>query len=290
MKILNYIKPLFCGAAMLLSFASYGQLVPLDASVLFNGSFAGEAEALRLNTFFSYVHENDYSEVNSIVSLDKFLPGIKSGIGVIIGGSTSVYDPNPQRWKENNFHIRGAVAPKFSIKGKYTISPSLDFGYGRSDVKYNLRPQDNRQTNRLFSRVGLLFNTNKYYVGYSTLLISHHWDNKEKSLFNGFGYISILQAGYTFQRSTKSKFSFTPQIAFVIHEYKRTNWTDFVFPGLINFTFRYDKYIAGINNTGFHLGLQTEKLRVMVSNNPFLFDQVFANGNLSLRYIFKGYF
>lgn len=95
--------------------------------------------------------------------------------------------------------------------------------------------------------------------------------------------------GYTFQRSSESKFSFTPQLLLSIDKFNssaplRIHFEDFIL------NFRYKQFIWGFNNRGIHVGWQTDKLRLMLTNglgigvgkNNFSYT-----GNLSFLYVFN---
>lgn len=226
MKIFKLIKPALFGAAILWSIASNGQ-GPLDVPVgvmpmKFNSSFAGETDALRLNTAFSYFYmkepssmgrETTHHSLGYQASLDKFIPAIKSGIGFAVGNGSyqnrDSYLGEDDISRRYHFFIGAAIAPKFSIKGKYTLSPSLNIGF--SKVRYSdisELSQENSHDNQLSSSLGLLFNTQKYYVGSSFHLFSHRWFSGLKPLFLSPRFAFNLQAGYSFQRSQDSKFSF----------------------------------------------------------------------------------
>ena len=239
-------------------------------------------------------------EMGFHASYDQFIPALRSGIGVSVNNGSSSFS-----WEDyggtgvnysTTFNYSGltlAIAPKFSIKGKYTLSPSIDFSYGYGKAETKLPEVSGLvdlegQHMWVESRLGLLFNTSKYYAGLSTTILDQHfYDNQRYRLLNSF--ITYFQAGYTFQKSATSRFSFTPQVAYRISANESTPFTEYILhSGAANFTFRYDSYIAGFSNTGIHLGLQTKKLRVMLSNNPFRSkNKFYENGNLSFRYIFR---
>lgn len=239
----------------------------------FNSSFAGEAESPRLNTNISFQGLGTPSEHDFRVwsSYDQFIPAIRSGIGV-----SSYYS---SRAFESGFFLSGsnqtlssesqgygfalAVAPKFSLKGKYTLSPSLDFSYGSFSFSQNHWPGINGSQEgngfNIRSRAAILFNTHKWYVGYSVDLLAHRdirYSNPVAFSDVRGRFNSYWQFGYTFQRSSESKFSFTPQLLF------RTGDAEY-FPierrfryfaiTALNLTFRYQKVIWGFNNAGFHV-------------------------------------
>jgi hypothetical protein len=115
------------------------------------------------------------------------------------------------------------------------------------------------------------------------------------------GFESYLQAGYTFQKNSDSKFSFTPQ---VVIEIGKSDFEKRIFYGLAgyNFNFRYSQFIWGLNDGGvlfrgekhlltmggIHVGWQSDRFRVMLTNsysdNRYT-QQGKYTGNLSFRYI-----
>lgn len=294
----------------------YGQgitNVPLGVMPMqFNSSFAGEADGPRLSTAFTYDFGSGPDFMKSLAfsyhtSYDQFIPALRSGIGISVHRGTvvdeiqwSTADPSDIRKVAfNSNRVSLAVAPKFSIDGKYTISPSVGLSYGRGNTEANFpslmgplghaRDYPPGQHQWLDSRLGLLFNTSKYYIGYSAYIVNRHYFNNENSGLLSGKFISYLQAGYTFQKNADSKFSFTSQVAYRIGASKGLSVSQYIFDTGLNLTFRYDKYLAGLNNTGIHLGWQNRKLRIISTTNPFAYggSRFFAVGNLSFRYIFK---
>jgi hypothetical protein len=153
------------------------------------------------------------------------------------------------------------------------------------------------------SRAGILFNTNKFYIGYSVHLIDHYKRGYKNDTINFSqsgrvnNFTSYLQLGYTFRRSATSDFSFTPQLAlfigtnslFSLPDGPRRLW-DYFSPEALNLTFRYKKVIWGLNNTGVHVGYQSDRIKIMLSSIVGLAGR---NGqgytaNLSSRYVFMG--
>ena len=316
MNLLPYFKAGFIWCGIFLSFSCYGQFglssnIPLGVMPMeHNPSFAGQAGTPRLSTNFNYQGtgrlflRDKHDLFSTHISFDHFVPAIASGIGI----STSYYGNNSDFLEGGGYDISLAIAPKISIKGKYTLSPSIDISYGSLHSTYNFGRnysyeliQDYEQE-FIGSRVGILFNTNRYYIGLSFFAYNK---NDHTIYYNGIRsnmnlnakkHLGALQFGYSFQKSPESKFSFTPQIAINIIEDNYLPNERSIGPELyFNFTFRYNKYIAGVSNAGFHIGLQTEKLRLMLSNNFNLFqfgpnNQFFGDGptsNLSLRYVFQ---
>ena len=146
------------------------------------------------------------------------------------------------------------------------------------------------------SRAAILFNTQKWYVGYSVDLFTHREIRYSSADFGANlnrRFNSYWQFGYTFQRSSESKFSFTPQLLFRTGDgrvfsgdrgFAYFNFTAF------NLNFRYQKVIWGVNNAGFHVGWQTKPMRIMLSSGfeNGGFSGRYYVGNLSFRYVFKG--
>jgi hypothetical protein len=275
----------------------------------YNPAFAGEAGGPRFSSNFGLnadgsIRDNSYA---FNISYDQFIPAIRSGIG-FSGGFFST--SSNRFFSSSGYSVALAVAPKFSLKGKYTVSPSLDLSYGAADQIFKNRPNatGDQQINgfNLQSRAGLLVNTRKWYVGYAVeipLRNAYRYrgfddlvipPSSDTTLSVTKRFTSYWQFGYTFQRSSESKFSFTPQIVF------QTGWDsysifgpDYGFkyfsPVAINLNFRYNKFIWGINNTGVHLGWQTDRVRVMMSNG-FSWGGYAGGvylGNLTFRYMLK---
>jgi hypothetical protein len=144
------------------------------------------------------------------------------------------------------------------------------------------------------SRAGLLVNTNKFYAGYAVHLFDRRLKNSTPDLgiyAQYYSFRSYLQTGYTFQKSAASRFSFTPQLVLSV---TKLRYEPRLRMGVeaVNLTFRYKQFIWGVNNQGLHLGWQTDRFRLMLTNN-YGFKSGYGNsldgyryeGNLSFRYI-----
>lgn len=302
MSVFVKIKTSIIWAGILLSFACFGQInVPLGVLPMqYNSSFAGANGGPRISSSASYARY--FSSQNNFFGLytayDQFIPSIRSGIGITAGFGGQ----NMRQWdiwpaRNPRYHsLSLAVAPKFSIKGKYTISPSVDFTYNSARNLLHVSNIDSVTTitensnHTLQSRAGLLFNTGKYYIGYSVNLIGKtSFSDTTPSFSWGLTkrYRSYLQMGYTFGRSS-SKFSFTPQLVLQISDgwYARR-----LRMGLeaINLTFRYKQFIWGLNNHGVHVGWQTERIRLMATTGVSFItrnrDYNSFSGNISFRYL-----
>jgi hypothetical protein len=303
------------GFGILVSFASFGQEsanVPLGALPMqYNPSFAGQVGSPRVSSNFRYWLSDDFTNrsrnYEGITSYDQFIPAIRGGIGFTASYWNSKYNSgssgNPDYYfnsTASGASLTMAIAPKLSLKGKYTLSPSLDFTYGMGDIAQstNMVPfasfEKNGKTYSISSRVGVLFNTNKLYVGYSVYLMNRSLRKSVIQVQDGpfsYDFRSYLQTGYTFQRSTESKFSFTPQLVFRL---TKTTYESKVRFGLesFNLNFRYKQIIWGVNNQGLHIGWQTDRIRLMLTNNYGLHtggssgrDGFKYAANLSFRYM-----
>ena len=265
----------------------FSQSPPLGVLPMrFNSSFAGSIGNSRLVSDFSFQNKNDTYPSNGFglnLSYDNYIPSIRSGIGITTSGYSSRSTYNEEKVKHQSANVTVVIAPKYSIKGKYTISPSLDFSYINiySDVLSYYYPSWNYGTHTgISSRFGLLFNARNYYIGYSIRIFR---SDGLKYLYRNY-FSSILQVGFTFQKSENSKFSFTPQLALPI-----TDDSDYLlFWPAYNLSFRFNKYIIGLIGyyyipNGIQLGWQNMGWRFLLSNE---FGDTYR-ANLSMRYIFN---
>ncbi len=302
------LKSSLVWAGILLPFASRAQDVPLGALPMqFNSSFAGEAESPRLNANTRFDGSGTtFGRLLTISnSYDQFVPALRSGVGVSSYYSkqdkTFSFSGQTSSFEGYNYGFAVAVAPKFSLKGKYTISPSLDFSYSSFRSSYDnywptfTNERQNASGFSIQSRVAILFNTQKWYAGYSVDLFQYgetHYSIPVTFPNAGRQFNSYWQFGYTFQRSSESKFSFTPQLLFRTGYDTPSYGNQFLYFRFtaFNLNFRYQKVIWGISNAGFHVGWQTKPLRIMLSSrfeNGDFSGRSYI-GNLSFRYVFKG--
>lgn len=296
MEIKNKVNACIICCCIFWSFTCFGQTdrenIPLGALPMqYNPSFAGEAGAGRISTSTFYYGLNNNlnfsrEQYGFYTSYDQFISPIGTGIGITAGFYGSKGDSRLNFHNRNYSYLSLAIAPKISIKGKYTLSPSLEFS-GTSGTFYEWENGFyNLWNNRLSSKAGILFNTQKYYIGYSVYILDQAKRTAGNSYHRKNRFISYLQLGYTFQRSSDSKFSITPQIVVSLSE-KSQSELDVVEIAAVNLNFRYKQYMAGLNNTGFHLGIQKEKLRIMFSSRLGLSTSYEPySGNLSFRYVF----
>lgn len=296
--MLRLFKTGFFWAGFLCLNFCYGQHsdIPLSALPMqYNSSFAGQADQLRFssNYFLSrYRPRIDSYQSGFFASFDQFVPAIRSGIGFNAGYMySSLHDrpPYPNIEVPSVYNIGLAIAPKFSIKGKVTISPSLDFNY-------NYHKSTNWEIREYQSRVGLLVNTAKGYIGFTANLYNEPEVDKvtDKSLLDYYLYDKnrykfSFQIGYTLQISSESKFSVTPQLVIPINYYIHWNrQKEFIISKFI-LNFRFKKFLFGASDVGVHAGWQTDRLRIIGSYNMELLqkrrgEEIF---NLSFRYTLK---
>lgn len=270
----------------------------------YNSSFAGSAGKSRISSSVSFNKWKDgtsnSSGFNMYASYDSFLPRLRSGIGIEV---TSYRYSSSTDLDSIEYHSSGkgsglsfVIAPKLSIKGKYTLSPSLRIGYYNSHFDYfendpNWEPETYVKTglhHRLSSGVGLLFNTERYYIGYSVDLFSGEFGEIKLNSF-----YSDLQFGYTFQRDEQSKFSFTPQLRVEIRSKNESDQHNVSKPSY-NLGLRYGQLLVSIFSsnefkpTGFQIGWQKDGWRI-VSSNEFDLNKYYNRyyPSLSVRYIFN---
>ncbi len=164
------------------SFAAYGQQtlnLPLGALPMqYNGSFAGEAGSPRFSSNVGLIAGRTFygRGYHLSASYDQFVPVLRCGIGVMAYTrqyTNPLYDYNGQGFS-------AAVAPKISLGGKWTLSPSLDVEFtagrtpARNPVIHNSAVNVTGYNSKWWrSRAGLLFNTNKFYIGYSVVVADH---------------------------------------------------------------------------------------------------------------------
>jgi hypothetical protein len=282
--------------------------LPLGALPMqYNGSFAGETGSPRISSNFGFGEGIGYRRggyyrgaYNQHISYDQFVPALSTGIGV--GVQTGQYVRPLYTQALKGFSV--AVAPKISLNGKYTLSPSLSLEHvavhappGNLVINDTTVVRYGYDSRSWVGRAGFLFNTSTFYIGYSVDILNN-WDFNYGNGLQGSRRLdrfnSYLQLGYTFRRSPESHFSITPQVAFYMGQgggvYRNTgdrfgiHW----FQGY-NVTFRYKQFLWGVNNMGLHAGWQHRRIKLMATN-AISFEGGFHwhhAANLSLRYVFR---
>jgi hypothetical protein len=136
MNVLTIFKSGFIWCGILLSFSCFAQFgnergtIPLGVLPMqYNGSFAGETGSARCSSNLGYTYYHPGSHFNTAISYDQFIPTIRTGIGVTVGTGRMQSGETIFNYSTKDKGISLAIAPKLSIKGKFTISPSLDFTY-----------------------------------------------------------------------------------------------------------------------------------------------------------------
>lgn len=315
-RVFLLILLLNCSVTSNLSAQQLGGIIGL-MPMQYNSSFAGNTGGTRISLLTQATKQNKlWSDKygGMAVSYDKFIPAIGSGLGVYVSGFSGRGGYKEESSVSSSSFETGIVlAPKLSIRGKYTLSPSIALQYnhmnymeGESSIvnviydtiskTYNVEQKYNEYYLKtdLFKLSGsLLFNSQKFYAG-----ISYHYplnkrfeSGKQMGRFyneyeqnNKFWY---LQTGYRFQKRDNSKFSFNPQLLLGWFYVDKLKYNEFILD--LNLTARYKKVIFGLAggmNSGLQalLGYQNDRFRITYSQN-FLFTKQFYMGELSLRYI-----
>lgn len=224
-------------------------------------SFAGNANQSRISSYSTYQSIMSSKVFSQTLSYDDFLPKLSTGFGI---------KAEYQNFKAGDFYSSSImkaeliVAPKISIKGKYTISPGFALTYAKQSFETDTSVSSffigDTTISNFNYKASLLFNSKKFYAGYT-------WEISPLNLVlgysSGFFHHHYIQAGYTYQRSEESKFAFTPQVLLKFHF-----WNDKVNRFLqlvptLNLNFRYEQFLGGIGNRHIMLGWQNDKLKVM---------------------------
>lgn len=269
-------------AFLLLILKVQAQEVPVPVGALptqYNGGFAGEAGSFRVANF-SYLkyyrygysgYEGSSSVTGTFISADHFLKKLSSGVALTAGleGDGPSY---------KGVFTSVAISPKFSFNGKYTIAPFANFSFRRSEVNGILNNYDVKDYNL---STGFLINSGKAYMGISADILRNADFNVHGGTYHGnqdrLRFLTemkyTLQAGYTFQGTPESNFSFTPQLVISYERFKgvdyqtrQTRRWSYITLVDINLMFRYQKFVSGISSTGIVLGYQTNKFKVLLTN------------------------
>ncbi|MDO1449143.1 hypothetical protein Q0590_22895 [Rhodocytophaga aerolata] len=176
-KLLTFVV---LSAGILLSQPTFGQGwadIPLGAMPMqYNPSFAGQMGGPRISSSMGYdvlkfaytaAPESRKRSYSLYTSYDQFISAIRSGIGITAGverdkNSFNSIDINNkhvrQDMTERSRFLSVAVAPKLSIHGKYTLSPSVDIAYAtfRSHtIHYPDYPADSGRRDIKFYKPGV---------------------------------------------------------------------------------------------------------------------------------------
>jgi hypothetical protein len=319
------IKRLFIGLAFLYSIHAFAQQPPIGVlPTFYNCGFAGEAGSPRIAAYSyltAYRGNSQLPLYGNYVSYDNFLKKIRSGLSIMVGHSEYRYSNYEARSK----YASMAISPKFSFNGKYTLAPFVRFNLsgGRSEMVTtdNTAPQP-LQLKSISGSIssGVLFNSSTWYLGLTFGNLSHTFYRRSSVPVNTIENERPLKvnfsfhAGYTFQRTPDSKFSFTPQIilspfryrytfSYTIGNmhYERTDADAGVSINHLNLMFRYKRILAGANvqrikidryffkswnDPDVMIGYQAKKFRIVL-NQRFESKYVY-HGELGIRYTMKG--
>lgn len=292
------------------SSTTYSQVLPVSLiPTENNGSFAGMSDQSRLIINNSHNSAN-ISRPSFFASYDSFLKLLSTGVGISIHNydySTNyvsfdnLIDESDPDQTDNFFNntinyqhnyretvASLSVAPKLSLKGKYTISPSLKFTYGQGNVR--LIRDDVQVYNRNLENVnvvaGIAVNTYRSYIGYSIMVYGQDKiDFSKRYISNNppiIGkYYSVLEGGHTFFRKNESRFTFTPQLAVFIYNFEGDE-TVSIRKIKANARFKYSNILYGhsaglINGSSYvaaHIGWQNDNFRIILNlsseSNNFL--------------------
>ncbi len=282
----------------------------------FNPSFAGNSGGHRIVALGGYEHSGgktqqlnfysyrDFRKQSSplgVISYDNFIPKLASGVGVYFSeinskwGSRLEGDTVPSRNDDKAMKAGINISPKISIRGKYTIAPSVGLNFRHYNYNFysgkNIHYLDKQsfKSDIFYISTGLLFNTKQFYVGYAYFFAPYTGGANIRSLYEdknlkekSYGYI---QAGYNFRKSMDSKASYTIQS--IIMTKTKMDWNDLI--NNINFTFKYKKVLLGLSTSSFGgaqwfagLGYQTEKIKIFYSQNLQYVNYLYS-GELSCR-------
>lgn len=268
----------------------------------FNPSFAGNSGENRCVAFGAYT--NSRSGFKSIgpnrykyfrredsptisFSYDNFISKLASGIGFYMSWIKSISGTRNIEYPYTNFTALKMginISPKISIRGKYTIAPSIGLNYrylryinvpgARIDYLVAFK------SDIFYISTGLLFNTKNFYIGYTYYLgpvpIGDRYRSFDDESYPADKPYNNIQAGYKYQKNKESKTSYTIQA--VISMKRKFDWSDLV--NNVAFVFKYKKILLGIAHAdGYNLGIGYQSGRVR-----FFYSQDITN----VRYVYHG--
>ncbi len=300
----------------------------------YNPAFAGSKEKMNiqansrfqtLSSKFDVYGPEKYFDIYSDVTIDHFVPAIKSGIGINLeyGNIKMNYSSNDDVHRHTGAGL--VIAPKISINGRITLSPALKVGfqhqqsvvtfphgYSAPDTNVTSFIQNSMASNSIHYTIGFLVNSTKFQCGFSTLLViqllknEHGYSSKEMYFFNN----SYFHVGYNWKRSEESKFSFTPIAYISINAVSHSQYFANIPHDLIQLgggqnmdlsssvhfyyldynlllNFRYQKLLFGID-TKFQgmLGYQSDKFRCNVVAGMYESASLWR-GQVGLQYCFN---
>ena len=316
-SVVTYVKILTIGTALFCKFHVSAQSSLLGTLPMqFNPAFAGAAGSHRVGLSSHLITYKSpfttdptlrYNKQNYAFSVDNFIPKLNSGIG-IHGGYTRLALNEWRTTEPENMHDMNlglSIAPKFSFKGKYTLSPAVEINVKFKTTNYDHFSQKLERVKTSLQpeiRLGLAFNTRKFYMG-----IAYHINgtlgyerggrasSMDGDVYKSTGPRWYVQIGYNFQRRDDSKFSFSPQIVYGCYKshvnYGNRDFTSVNKEMILNLNFRYKQIIWGVAYDQAYEGL---KLMVGWQKKNFRVAYIHGggftsgyNGQISLRYIFN---
>ncbi|WMJ72357.1 type IX secretion system membrane protein PorP/SprF [Cytophagaceae bacterium ABcell3] len=261
----------------------------------YNPSFAGGADMPRLSTYsFINTSKNGLVANQHYLSYDQYISKIASGIGFNLEynnrNSVNLLDLSKPDNFNTYYRAEMIIAPKISINGKWTISPSVSASVNHQHFRLDETPFNpsllGDETN-LHLGAGLLLNSKRFYLGYS---IYHLPTAVRGGRYSTSPWTSMVQAGYTFQRSEEANFAFTPQLLWIIrNEFTPTRN---LFPAGVSLNFRYKNILFGMGQTPeqspcIMIGYQSGRFRIMHMFVTHLdLEEGSYAGSLSFRYLF----
>ncbi|HYC84972.1 MAG TPA: hypothetical protein VEB86_07110 [Chryseosolibacter sp.] len=281
-----------CVAAMFLITCTHAQSfygtrpqAPLGAlPFLYNGGFAGEAGGPRISSY-SFLKHTQFSDswpgdenlfnTGTYIGADHFFKKMRSGVGVLVGqqGNDFTY---------RNTNLSATISPKFSHRDQFTFAPfaTLDF------ARLQLLPdgyffKSGHDISQYTASAGFLINSQRGYIGLSVEAV--RWFGGSSTTVAADQLQHHLQAGYTFQKTPQSNFSFTPQLLVSFQHLEFPNQPpsqtvttrNRIALADLNLVCRYKKFIGGINLDGVMLGYQNARFKLQVTN--FYWDKQESN-------------
>jgi hypothetical protein len=265
----------------------------------FNPSFAGNTGEHRIVALGGYERSIDggdtpMNESIAGISYDNFISKIGSGVGFYLNSrkftygakGDSTFNPYTGNYYSSSYNAWKAglmISPKLSIRGKYTIAPSVGLNY--KSLSFEDRQEGiplnydslKYKSDIFYISSGLLFNTEKFYIGIAYYFRVLNNDRNARVNFSEEDYYptirqyGVIQAGYKFQKDKDSKTSYTLQKLIWLNT-DLSNLSDrmYLIFGDITFLFKYKKLLLGTSHgsqSPFGIGYQSKNIRLFYSQN-----------------------
>lgn len=250
---------------------------PLD----YNAGFSGSKTYDRISFHFNEVSENSR---NAYFSYDKLIKPLKGGIGLYGNRKkmTNHFDKSSKRYELTK--VGAAYSPKFIVKGKYQIAPSLVIDYSRFNYQ---KTSILDETNSLLveedsygfigSDIGVLANSKNGYLGYTF----------KKQYGEANTLLHSFQTGYILNLDKKINLIFDGRYnhGSQIDDLWRT------YTSQINMAYQYGILFvgAGLNDTKYVSGMLGVKLINLKINAAYhiLKPENISNVELGVQYVFN---